>query len=310
VPLQASPAVLRALEVLEELARAPARPVNASELARAIGIPRATCHSVLLALVERGYVVRNQDLRYRLGPAAIVVGDAARSGMTILRETATEAERLAYETSSCVAVLAGENDEIRAVEVFDFAPPLGLKARVGYAVPLVAPFGTAFAAWRSESDIKRWLANARRELSGLEVERCRAALVSVRQRGFSITVEVDRRAALADVLGSLMSAPGDQGARRRRDELIAEITLNEYLPVTVDEDVALRVSQLTAPVFDTNGGVAAVITLCGATYEIAGSEINQLGAQLVEAASRATRRAGGELRTAQDSARAPAARIS
>src|SRR5579863_4062732 len=123
--LQPSPAVLRACDVISELSRQPA--LSASELARRIDAPRATCHAVLLALADRGFVVRREeDLRYELGPACIPVGDAARGAVPIDRELALEAERLARATSSCVAVVACGNGELRATHVSDFAGPHGL----------------------------------------------------------------------------------------------------------------------------------------------------------------------------------------
>ena len=52
MPLEPSPAVLRAADVLEQLAGQPGRSFSVAELAREIDIPRATCHTVLLALLS------------------------------------------------------------------------------------------------------------------------------------------------------------------------------------------------------------------------------------------------------------------
>jgi DNA-binding IclR family transcriptional regulator len=269
--------------------------MTVTELARATGTPRATCHTVLLALTDGGFVVRNQDLRYRLGPACITVGKAASDSITVLREAAIEAERLAHDTSSCVAVLVGENDEMRTIEVFDCAPPLGLRFRVGLAVPLVAPFGVAFAAWRTETDVQRWLANPGRHLDAGEVDRHREALRAVRQRGFSITVEANRRSELVEVLNALMVSPHAEDSQRRRDELIAGMMLSEYLPAALDDQSVLRFSQISAPVFDVHGGVAAVISLSGLTYDVTGEHVNALGRRIVEATTAATRHTGGTI---------------
>jgi DNA-binding IclR family transcriptional regulator len=293
MPLRASPAVLRANELLAELAKTPDGPLTVTELARITGMPRASCHTVLLALMQGGYVARNQDLRYGLGPTCITVGEAARDALTVLREAAIEAERLADDTSSCVAVLVGENGEMRAIEVFDRASPLGLRFRVGLAVPLIAPFGVAFAAWGSESDVQRWLDKPGRRLDREETDRYHDALTAVRQRGFSITVEARRRGELVDVLNALESSPHAEDARRRRDELMEGMMLSEYLPAVLDDEAVVRFSQISAPVFDGRGSVAAVLSLSGVTYDVMGEQVNELGRKIIDATRAATIRTGG-----------------
>ncbi|MBM3661218.1 MAG: helix-turn-helix domain-containing protein, partial [Actinobacteria bacterium] len=65
MPINPSPAVLRAADVLEHLAARPDEAFSVSELAREVGMPRATCDAVLLALAERALVDRRDpDLRY------------------------------------------------------------------------------------------------------------------------------------------------------------------------------------------------------------------------------------------------------
>ncbi len=105
MPITPSPAVARAAEALAHLARHPTQAFTVSELARAIGTPRATCDAVLLALAADDLVVRRgDDLRYELGPACIMLGDAARLANSALSASVSEAERLARATSTCVAL--------------------------------------------------------------------------------------------------------------------------------------------------------------------------------------------------------------
>ena len=82
MPLMPSPAAVRAGDLLTRLAAHPAGVLTVTELARQAGIPRATCNSLLLGLAEHGFVRRDAALRYELGPACIVVGDAANVTMT------------------------------------------------------------------------------------------------------------------------------------------------------------------------------------------------------------------------------------
>src|ERR1700712_4956258 len=108
MPLIASPAVLRAGDLLVHLAAHPAQAFTVTELARQLGIPRATCDSLLLGLAERGFVRRDAELRYELGSACIVLGDAARTANPALRTAGIYAEALARARSCVMAVTIRE----------------------------------------------------------------------------------------------------------------------------------------------------------------------------------------------------------
>lgn len=62
----AVPAVAQALRVIEHLAAARA-PIGVSELARALGLPKSTCHAILRTLAQDGYATQLDDLRWVIG---------------------------------------------------------------------------------------------------------------------------------------------------------------------------------------------------------------------------------------------------
>ncbi len=114
MPLEPSPAVLRACDVLGYLAKHPTERFSVSKLARSVGSPRATCDSVLRALAERGMVHRSPDLRYTLGAACRVLGDAAQVAGAGLLAIEPTADALARATSSCVAVSSCDGGTTRS----------------------------------------------------------------------------------------------------------------------------------------------------------------------------------------------------
>jgi DNA-binding IclR family transcriptional regulator len=294
MPLVASPAVLRALDVLELLAADPAEALTVTQLARRLEMPRATCHAVLIALAERGYAVRGEDdLRYRLGPASIPVGDAARSINSLLAVTAHEAEILAAETAGCTAVSVRAGDEVRMVRTFDHGGPFATRGQAGESIRLAPPFGAGFVAWAGEREVTAWLDASVVPLDGTARRRYRAALEAVRDRGYSVTVATPRTPELAAALKTLADRPDAEEARRLRDELILEMTHSEYLPTKLDDAGAVRMLQASAPVFDALGHVAAKIMLFGPSYDLTPDEIDALGRRLCAAADRATRNNGG-----------------
>jgi len=74
---QSSPigAVDKALCALDALARAGAEGASLADLAAGLGVHKATLHRTLAALRYRGYAEQTTDGAYRLGAAALVLGD-------------------------------------------------------------------------------------------------------------------------------------------------------------------------------------------------------------------------------------------
>jgi DNA-binding IclR family transcriptional regulator len=293
MPINPSPAVLRAGEVLGFLAAHPSDAFTVSDVAREVGVPRATCDAILQALAEHRLATRRDDLRYELGVGCIALGDAARSANPTLRCAGAEAEQLARTLAACTAVSVRIGNESRVSAVFDHGPPFGLRANVGLSIPLVPPFAAVYVAW-NDADAEAWIAHADSSGDAALRERYRRALDVVRRRGFSVTTAAPARPRLAETLETLVNTPDAAGVREARDEIIREMRHSEYLPSELDEHATTRVSQISAPVFNEAGRVVASILLLGPEYEITNAELHALGDQVAHAASRATKDAGGK----------------
>ncbi|MFC5748322.1 helix-turn-helix domain-containing protein [Actinomadura rugatobispora] len=293
MPINPSPAVLRASQLLWHLARRPAESYSVSELARISDIPRATCDSILQALAESGLVVRREpELRYGLGGFCIALGDAARQANPILNAASEEAEELARRLNACVAVSAPVANETRVMAVSDWGPPLGLRPRPGQSMPLVPPFGAVFVAW-DDADAAAWLAHAGENRPDEHPERWRKALEAIRRRGYSVSLTRDRASGPAPDFDTLLTMTDAGDARRRRDELVGLMQHTEYFATAIDDAATVRLTQISAPVFDATGRAAASLMLLGPQHEITGGELEALGRQVLEASRRATKAAGG-----------------
>jgi DNA-binding IclR family transcriptional regulator len=84
-----------------------------------------------------------------------------------------------------------------------------------------------------------------------------------------------------------------EDSRRARDEAIRTVTHSEYLAAEVDPQGTTRLTQVSAPVFALDGGVAASIMLLGPSHDVSAAEIAQLGELVLTAAARATQDIGG-----------------
>lgn len=293
MPVNPSPAVTRACDVLELLAERPERAWRLSEIARDLGMARATCQTVLLALCERDFVVRHQpDVSYTLGPACARVGDAADLAAPAQAAAADAITHIAATTGLPAAVVVRSRDEVRVVEAAPGAEPFGPVPAPGQSVTLVAPFGAVFAAWDDDHARTAWLDACVPALSRTERSRYTRALDAVKTRGYSVSVAPDSRPALLDAIAAF-GAPAGTRAGRTRERAVHALAHTEYLPAALDAQRPYRVSQLSAPVFDHRGAVVLALMVLGPGYELTASEIHALGSLVLGAAHTLTSRLGG-----------------
>jgi DNA-binding IclR family transcriptional regulator len=293
MPVNPSPAVVRACDVLELLGERPEARLRLAEIARRLGMARATCQTVLLALCERGFLVRHDpEISYTLGPACVRLGEAAALASPALAAAAVAIARLADTTGFAAAVIVRSGDDVQVAETADGLDPFGPVLVPAQSVPLVAPFGAVFVAWAGPGALAAWLAACDPPLTRTERTRYTRAVNAVRARGYSVSVPPERRQDLLDVIGAAQSASGTR-AGGNREQAVRALAHTEYLPAALDPVRTHRVTQLSAPVFDHRGTVALSLLMVGPTYELAAAEIDGLGALLLDAANRVTTDLGG-----------------
>jgi DNA-binding IclR family transcriptional regulator len=270
------------------LAHQPKRAVTVSELARELGVPRPTCDTLLLALAEHGFVQRGNDRRYSLGPASIVLGDAAQVANPLVRSAGDHAEALARSQGAVTAVMARDRDTARITAVFDFAPPLALRARVGDSFPLIPPFGASWLAWSNEVEVQAWLARAEPPIGNRDEADLRAALCAIRVRGYAVTIvaspagmDAARRELARQTAGGTRSQQRAAAVRRIAS---SEIAIDDIAP-----GKPVRLARVSAPVLDGSGHAVAAIVLLGPPHEVAGRDVAAMGALVAEAANDAAR---------------------
>src|SRR6058998_4265937 len=83
--LRTVPAVDKAARVLRALADG-GRPMGISELARSLSVSKGTLRDVLLTLAHFGFVVRDADTRFRLGPELRALADASAPDLRSLAQ--------------------------------------------------------------------------------------------------------------------------------------------------------------------------------------------------------------------------------
>ena len=250
-----SPPTERALAVLGVLTAHPTRTFGLSELARRADVSKPTCLGIVTTLTERGYLLRDADAGYRLGPALVPVGRAARRS---LRSAPVGGAALAALSrrfgvpASVSAVLAGR---VTVLDVVGVAPGM----RPGDSFPAAAG-SLMYRLWDPEFVSADPL-----------VAQCRAD-------GYVVELRTDAGERLHRAL-----AAGDGIAPGVLGEVVEALAARALRPGTDHGPHA--VSVLSAPVFDGAGRQAMVASL-HLDGEFTRGELRERGEDLARACRR------------------------
>lgn len=238
----------RALEVLEALARR-ADGATLSALSQRLGSPKSSLLYLLRPMTRLGYLVRNAEGRYRLGPAAFTLAMAALSNRELPELARPFLESLAAKSgeTALLATMAGDAPAAVYIDVVESDNPIRYTARIGERRPLYC------------SAIGKLL------LAYLEPARRQEYLRTTRLKAFTPQTPVTRAAL-----------------RRALDEI-----RSSGLSVSVDE-IAEGAAGIAAPVFDRHGMVTAGLVL-GATSQRVLAEQPRLAALVVDGAHELSR---------------------
>lgn len=256
----------RASDLLIFLAAHPGRSYTYSQLARNLEINLASAHGLLVALCESGFLVRNPaDRSYNLGPALVAVGDAALERNPVIDEARPRMRALSrsleLETLAFVQVGA---DTLCVARAGPEQPP-GMTARVGQRVPLMAPLAPVFVAWAPSDEVEAWL--GRGGASPQRRAQQEVHLAGVRERGYSVAVEVPGRRRIGELLSGLADDPHSKTLRRQIRDQIHELGHGDFR-LSARRRRSYPIYGITAPVFDASGQIALSITLQGFPHSL------------------------------------------
>ncbi|MCW2526270.1 MAG: transcriptional regulator, IclR family [Pseudonocardiales bacterium] len=279
--------------VLSLLSRHPESSFTLSEICHQLDLNVSTAHSLLNALTDARFLVRQpRTKRYSLGPELVRIGSAAANRHVRVTDAAREhIAALASELGrQCVASTV-IGDEIVLLAKAGRPGVLGLTMDVGQRLAYLPPFGTVFAAWSDEETIRDWLGRIG-ELSPELTLSCLKALSAVRHHGYSVGLTID--APLETRLWS--TAKATRSAPRRRidpvttqsHELFEQVLLDEYFLTEFDPAEHYRVGNISAPVFDADGTVVLAVAVPYFSELLTGAEITDNARLLIDVAARVT----------------------
>jgi DNA-binding IclR family transcriptional regulator len=190
------PAVSRALTLLERLAGA-REPMGLARLAHELGLPKSSVHGLCSTLVAYGYLRRQPDGTFLIGPRVMGLAQAFVSGTDVAQEfNALWAEgTLEPEETVVLSVLSG--GDALYIGVRNSARPLGLAFNVGMRLPAyLSGSGKAMLSLLPVDDVRRLYAGGlqtRLTRKGpRDVDALLRELAVTRRRGYSVDEEAVR----------------------------------------------------------------------------------------------------------------------
>jgi DNA-binding IclR family transcriptional regulator len=261
---QISPPVARAAAVLNFLAEHAEQAFTLSEIAKSLRMSSATCHNLLTALTETGYVYRTMGKTYVLGPALARVAQASLSPSVIMQMVRPEMRALADEFDAVCSTAQLVENKIVIRERASAISHLNWHKQTSQTLPATRPYGGIFRAWDEEA-VEAWL----QKFEEGERERASAAMAFQRAKGFGYGV---RTVPLVD--------------RANARELQYQQALTDNFPSSLEPQKKYELAYVVAPVFSRPGEVAFILSLTGFVEPIRGAAVEVIGQRLRSACER------------------------
>lgn len=264
---QISPPVTRAVSVLNFLAEHAEQAFTLSEIAKSLRISSATCHNLLTALTDAGYLYRTAGKTYVLGPALARVSQAALAPAVTMQVARPEMRLLADEFDVVCSASFLVDDKIIVRERASSVSHLNWHKQ-SLTVHSLASSGAMFLAW-DDAALARWQANEAASLDAATTDRVEQSLAFLRARGFTFGV---RKVPLVDA--------------KQAQELQYQADMTDHAPASLEPDELYQLGYVVSPVFARPGAVAFSLSLTGFTAPLRGAAVEAMGERLRSACDR------------------------
>jgi DNA-binding IclR family transcriptional regulator len=269
---RSSPSVLRIVAVLNFFADHPGEAFTLTDLIKALKLSRATCHGVLAALVESGYLYRSTDKSYVIGPALLYVGEVAKEHFSPLQVAKPEMRALADEFDAVCSAAFREHHDVVVRERAAAVSHLGYSTPRGTRLPLLPEFAAPFFVGATPAEINLWTRKIEPPCSQEQIDTLNKGIDFVNESGFLFSV---RR----------IGKGGEIASRKWLSDFTAD-----NLPLVATFEIkpkgTYNLGFVIAPVLDVNGKVAFVLALQGFQHTYSGPEIQRIGKRVVKACER------------------------
>jgi DNA-binding IclR family transcriptional regulator len=266
-----------------------------SELSHALGFNKATCLSIVTALCDHGYVLKDgKTARYTLGPSLAAAGEATLRRFSGLERSREVVRDLAAELDVGCLVMAAASTEL--VTLYH-AGSFGLYEsvlRTGLRSPFAAPFGAPLVAWSPPTVFEAWVDRSGPRTPA-QWSTCREMIAAIRARGYSAALDHPALLDYRPIIRRSLSSPGEADPAAAAAELLQRLDPADYALNVIDPDASYQISTIGSPVLDREGRAVFAIVAGGFRWSLRGSDVFAIGAAVLRAADMVTVSIGGRL---------------
>ncbi|MCZ4590174.1 flavin reductase family protein [Rhodococcus opacus] len=193
-------------------------------------------------------------------------------------------ESLAQKFDTEVTAIALVDDELVLAAAVGRTDIAVTPTRVGQRLPFMPPIGSCFAAWGNADLREKWTESVAGKLSEEQMSHVRGVPDLVRGRGYAVALGHQDGAHL-ELVATKINA-GDPNVPTSSMQEAFFRAMDGYNQLEEPDDVELR--SLSAPVFDTDGEVAFMLTMWGRWERETSADVRVRAEALCSTASAAT----------------------
>ena len=268
-----------------------------TEMTRRLNLNKATCHAILTTMANYGFLVQHPRTKaYRLGPSIIAAGNAAFAQFPVLEYARPELESLKSDLDIGFGVTARSKLHMVLLALYGSATPLIDSFQLGLRLPNTAPVAACFTAFSPAKYLEAWLTRAHESRGGYNEkldQKLRVSLISIRARGYEVTLKTRAEAELTKELGRIHNSWSltelEEVANKYQHDLCDE----HYHLDRIDPKARYDISTISVPVFVYKEVPVMCFVAGSFNRSVTGTQVEDIAARMIAAAERVTALASG-----------------
>ena len=282
----------RALAILDLLMANPTQAFGLTEMTRRLNLNKATCHAILTTMANYGFLVQHPKTKaYRLGPSIIAAGNAAFAQFPVLEYARPELEKLTQELGIGFGVTGRSKQHMVLLALYGSATPLINSFQLGLRLPNTAPLAACFTAFSPAKHLEAWPTRAheaRGEYNEKLDQKLRVSVISIRARGYEVTLKTKAEAELTRELGRIHNSWSltelEDAANKYQHDLCDEY----YHLDRIDPKARYDVATISVPVFVENKLPVMCCVAGSFDKPVTGADVEDIALRIKESADRVT----------------------
>jgi DNA-binding IclR family transcriptional regulator len=296
-----APAVAYAVQLLQILRAANPEQLGVSELARRLGLGKASTHRILTTLVDQSCLIFNPVSKgYSLGPALVALGEAASGAADVLQAARNALPALAERSRLTAAAFRFLPDwRLAAVACVNSAGPFQVNQVLGQTFHLIPPVGTLEFAFSSPTRFAEMLNVAKTQgliKTDLDVKTLEEDVHFIREHGYSwsASLGVNREASRKDLVEWLNGIEKLGIGRKSKAGRAYYLSQMERYADTEDYGAApAPIFGLAVPVFDAQGRNILHLAVQGFLSQVPPERVTEVAGVALQSAREITAAIGG-----------------